>query len=406
MRVETSPSSYLALLRSPGVLSPFCAAALIRFSYACLVLSLLLTVEAATDSYAVAGAALAASGLGTLSAPYKARLIDRLGLRSVLTTLGLGFALTLCCITIAAVAGVSSPAVFIAAATLAGLLTPPVGPIMRGIWAELAPDVQTRTRAYSLDAVAEEGLFAVGPLAVGVVIALSEPRLSLLVVAGAAAVGTVWLVLSQATLGSELSAKSKGRRSSAVLGPLSAPGVRWVAAVMVCVGIGLAPLEVAVAARAEDFGTIEAAGPLLAALSVGSIVGGFAWGARRHRHTPPVQLLGLVAAMGVGAAIAGLAPNLVALGAALALAGAFVAPVFVVAYSMVDDLVEADVRTEASTWIASASNIGGSAGAVSAGIIVERASAQAAFLAGGLLLMAAVFLLAGRARGQRSTAAP
>lgn len=405
MNTDATPMSYLSLLRSPGVLPPFCAAALIRFAYACLVLSLLLTVEAATSSYATAGSALAACGLATMTGPYKSRMVDRFGTRPVLATLGLGFAFFLCCIAVGAAIGNTSPTFYILMAFAAGLLTPPIGPVMRGIWAALVPDTQARTRAYSLDAITEEGLFAAGPLTIGILIATTRPFVSLLVVAGAATAGTAWLVLTQPNRRRRPAGTAAGAvRSRGLLGPLRISGVGWVAAVMVCVGLGLAPLEVAVAARAAELGTATAAGPLLAAISVGSVIGGFIWGSRQHHHNPTAQLFGLVAAASIGALLAGAAPTLITLGAALTLAGAFVAPIFVVAYSMVDDLVHDTARTEASTWVASAANIGGSAGAISAGFLIEHATAQAALLVGALVLAATLVLLGGVARSNHTGA--
>jgi len=44
-------------------------------------------------------------------------------------------------------------------------------------------------------------------------------------------------------------------------------------------------------------------------------------------------------------------------------------------------------RTETSTWIATASNVGASLGLASAGLLVEHVSAGAAFVAGGMLLI-------------------
>ena len=54
---------------------------------------------------------------------------------------------------------------------------------MRGIWASLTPDLAARQRAYSLEAVTEETLFAIGPVLVGTVVARSTPLAALVVTA-------------------------------------------------------------------------------------------------------------------------------------------------------------------------------------------------------------------------------
>ena len=60
---------------------------------------------------------------------------------------------------------------------------------MRGIWPSLTPDLAARQRAYSLDAVTEETLFAIGPVLVGTVVARSTPLAALVVTAVLALLG-------------------------------------------------------------------------------------------------------------------------------------------------------------------------------------------------------------------------
>lgn len=79
------------------------------------------------------------------------------------------------------------------------------------------------------------------------------------------------------------------------------------------------------------------------------------------------------------------------------------APAFVVAYVLADQLVSDSVRTETNTWIASAANVGGAVGAALAGLLVEHISARASFTAGGLFLIAVLPLLAASRPCQSST---
>ncbi len=376
-------ATYLALLRLPGALSAFAAATLLRLSYATLVLSLLFVVEGATGSFAVAGAALGACALSTVLAPYKSRLVDRLGVRPTLTGLGVGYAAVLVVLVTCAGAGISSPTGYLLLSGLAGILTPPVGPIMRGIWATLTPSSAERNRAYSLDAVAEESLFAVGPLLVGAVVAVADPQAALLMTAFLALIGSVVLAASPLARRGEVT--TAGHLPRRLLGPLLLPGIRWVA--LATVGFGLAPLEVAVAARAAEAGNPALAGYLLALLSLGSAAGGLAWGRMHHDRRASTQLLALMGVLGVGTVAAGVAPSLPTLGLALALTGAVVAPAFVVAYVLADHMVEQRMRTEATTWVSTASNLGGAAGAATAGVVVEHLDAQAAFVVGGMTLI-------------------
>lgn len=271
---------------------------------------------------------------------------------------------------------------------------------MRGIWAALTPDETGRGRAYSLDAVAEEGLFAVGPLLVGAVVAVGSPVAALGVTAGLALAGACALGLSRAAAAVSVpGALPSGPR---LLGPLLVPGVRWIVFAMLVTGFALAPLEVAVVARPTEAGSPAAAGYLLAVLSIGSAAGGLLWGRRRHQPATTGQLLAVMSALGVGTAAAGFVPSLPGLAVVLALTGAAVAPAFVVAYVLADRLVDDNVRTETSTWVATAGNVGGAAGAAFAGLLIEHVSAQASFAAGGgLLIVMLPVLLTTRARAAR-----
>lgn len=387
-------ASYRALLHLPGAQYAFASAALIRLSYATVTLSFFLVVQDATGSFAVAGAALSVFALPSVIAPYKSRLVDRHGVRRALTGLGAGYASALVAVAVCGVRDVASPLPYVALAAVGGVLTPPVGPVMRGIWAALTRGDAQRNRAYSLDAVAEEGLFAVGPLLVGGVLLVAPPVAALLLTAALALAGCVGLGSSGLARGRSATAEhgtatAPGPTASRLLGSLRVPGIRWLALAMLGFGFALAPLEIAVIARATEAGSAASAGALLALLSVGSVAGGLAWGRLNLARRRSSQLLSLLALVGAGTAAAGTAPTLPLLAVVLAVTGAGIAPVFVIADRLVDD----SIRTETSTWIATASNVGASLGLGAAGLLIEHASASAAFAAGGTLLLALLPLL-------------
>ena len=86
-------------------------------------------------------------------------------------------------------------------------------------------------------------------------------------------------------------------------------------------------------------------------------------------------------------------------------AGAVIAPAFVVAYALVDRLVEDSVCTETNSWIITTVSVGGGA---AAGLLVEYMSARAPLTVGGLLRIAVVPLLVASLRrtSRGSSAAP
>ncbi|MFI6482892.1 hypothetical protein ACIBH1_33525 [Nonomuraea sp. NPDC050663] len=79
--------------------------------------------------------------------------------------------------------------------------------------------------------------------------------------------------------------------------------------------------------------------------------------------------------------------------------GAGTSPLFVVAWLATDTLVPDEERTEASTWLDTANNLGLTAGAAVAGILAERSDPGLALVAGAgvLAVTALIARLSGRA---------
>ena len=84
MTRPTGAVTYRAVLRLPGAPRAFTAAVIGRLSYAILLLSILVTVQAAAGSYAPAGASIGVFGLLSVLMPAKSRLIGRFGQRAML----------------------------------------------------------------------------------------------------------------------------------------------------------------------------------------------------------------------------------------------------------------------------------------------------------------------------------
>jgi len=412
MTRPTRAVGYRAVLRLPGVLRVFPAAVLGRLSYATVSLSLLLVVDRATGSFAVTGTAVGAYAVLSLSMPLKARGIDRFGQRRVLPPLSACFAAALVAMAAAASADVRAPAVYVALCAAAGLAAPPLGPSMRALWAALTPEPAARQRAYSVDGVVEETLYAVGPLVVGALVAVSGALAALLLSAALNLVGTVFMVTSPVLAAHGPSGKQLGRsrrsrwsrglpRSARASwrGPFGSRGFGRLVGALLGVGLGAGPLEVAVVARAQAAGHPGAAGYLFAGLSIGSVAGGLLWGRLSHRRAIAVQVGLLVAVMAAGQAAAAVVVGLPLLAVVLVLAGSAGSPVFTVSYLAADDLVSSSNRTEASTWVNTAYNVGLAGGAAAAGVAIDRVGADAALLGGAVVLaVTAVVLVASGAR--------
>jgi predicted MFS family arabinose efflux permease len=344
-------------------------------------LSLLLAVHQVTGSFATAGAASGAYAAGTMTAPAKARLMDRRGQRITLPVLGSAAALALLVMTLLAQSGCRNPAAYIVLAGLAGTLIPPVGATMRTKWAALTSGPDTE-RAYSLDAATEETLFTAGPLLTGVLVTTAGPLLPLLVTAIALAAGCILLGACAPSTRQTAPAPRKN-----LAGPLAAPGFPVLLGIVLATSLGLGAIDVTITARAVQDHHPGAAGCILAALSLGGAAGGLAWGKLRHRARTSTQLTGLLIMMAAGIALTAVMPDLLLAGVTLALTGTVLAPSAVVSYLTGERL--AGGGTETSTWINTFWNAGVAAGAAVTGLAVDRTGPAAPMLAGAAVLLCA-----------------
>jgi hypothetical protein len=373
--------TYAGLLARPGARRAFAASAVARLSFGMAGLSLLLLIHQATGSFAAAGAASGAFSAGTLTAPVKARLLDRRGQRVMLPLLGLGAASALLAMALLGQGGCRNPAPYIAACAAAGALMPPVGAAMRARWALIAGGGRNLERAYSLDAATEETLFTAGPLLTGLAVTVAGPLLPLLVTAALLAAGC--LLLAAASPGPT----AREPRQHGPAGPLAVPGFRILLAIVLVTSLGLGAIDVSITARAVADHHPGAAGCVLAAASLGSALGGLAWGRRRHRHRTSTQMTCLLVIMAGGIALAAIAPDLLLAGVALALTGTVLAPSAVVSYLTAERL--AGPGAEASTWVNTAWNGGLAAGLAGTGLAVSRAGTTTPLLAGAAVLACA-----------------
>src|SRR5580700_7074047 len=220
---------------------------------------------------------------------------------------------------------------------------------MRARWAIITGG-RNLERAYSLDAATEETLFTAGPLLTGVTVTAAGQVLPMLVTAALLAAGCVLL--------------------AGAGGPLAVPGFRVLLAVVLTTSLGLGAIDVTITASAVADHHPGAAGYILAAASLGSALGGLAWGRRQRRSRASTQMTWLLVIMAGGIALAAVAPDLLLAGVALALTGTVLAPSAVVSYLSAERL--AGPGAEASTWVNTAWNAGLAAGLALTGVAVSR----------------------------------
>src|ERR1700691_796929 len=164
---------------SRGLLSPYAEIFRIprawRFSVAGIIgrmpmsmfgLGTVLLISAGTGRYAVAGSVSAVGSLGlAVSAPQMARLADSRGQRTVLIPLASLFALGVLGLVTSVLLKAPTWTLFVFG-LIAGASMPSLGPMARARWSVLLAGTTRLHAAFSLESVADELCFVIGPAAV------------------------------------------------------------------------------------------------------------------------------------------------------------------------------------------------------------------------------------------------
>ncbi len=321
------------------------------------------TVRYETGSFPVAAAVVACFGVGTLAMPVQARLLDRHGQRRMLPLFGGAFTVVLGVAVGLAVADVRNVLPWLGIGVLLGPAAPALGTAMRAQWRSFTEGTTLKPRAYALDAACEDALSLGGPIVSSAVLVLAPPWVGLVLAAALVLTGTAGLASSPVGTAPVGGAGTRTRGGGR-------PGLGPLLGVIACVGLSGGASYTVVAALADALHHPEYAGFADVGIAIGAIAGGLLWGRRRHRRrwTIELPLLAAVSAAAVFAASA--APGIVGVGACLAFAAAATAPIFVVAYATADDLVPAERRTEAGSWLNAVSNTAFAVGTAAAGATV------------------------------------
>jgi MFS family permease len=352
------------------------------------VLAIVLAVQRNTGSFAAAGIASGAFGFANVAAaPWRARAIDLWGQRRTLTPLGLAQAASYLGLTLAADARTTPAAVFVGLSAAAGVAAPPLGAAMRTAWTSITSPGDQRTRALSLDATADEVVFIVGPVVAAALSTAFSPSSALLAATIALLIGTLGLTTSR------VSGTLRGRAHEPVEAagprPLMRPGFARILVVLFGVGVVLGTIEVVAPAVAVGAHNRAASGWLLAALSVGSALGGLVYGHVSWRSALGPRMLLAAAAMGAltcGTAFATTVP-VFAVGAVAI--GLFLAPSIVTGYLAAEHLVPSHAATEASVWTNTALNLGAAIANAGAGALITGLDTTFAMLIAAAVVTAA-----------------
>jgi MFS family permease len=370
---------YGEVLRVPHVAALIAATLVARFPIGINALALILYLRAQTGSYAVAGVVAGGLAAGSgIGAPVQGRLVDRFGQRRVLVPLAFVHAAALG--SVVGLAELQAPTAALLACSLsAGFAIPPTSSVLRSMWPSLLRErPELVPAAYALDSVLIELIFILGPLLTAVIAATMSPAAALIVSAASVMVGTITFTAQAPSRG--VRPDPEGRAAAGRLGALSSPGVRSLVLTSLPAGIGIGICEVTLPAFTDASGSRELAGVLLAVWSLGSAVGGLAFGAWPHR--PPLQHVHLAVAALLPVALLPLAaaPSVAVMALLVIPAGMFIAPLLATRNELIGWVAPPGSRTEAYTWPVTAFVGGIAIGSAIAGGIVEASGWRLAFL--------------------------
>ena len=374
---------YFALARLPRGRRLLVGSLLVAPGQAALDLVILLAMHRATGSFGPGGVAVAAGTIGfSITTVAQGHVIDRIGIRrvllptaavSILATAGLAAALALD----------AAPVILIGLCATVGLATPATGPAVRTAWTAVAPDVDTRTTAFSYCSLTQDVGFVAGPAVFGLLATATTPVISLaccgaLVASGAIAIAST----STATMRGDDAPSGQARDVLRRLAP--------VATVMAAIGITLGAVDVSAPAFASQHGHAGLAGVLVAASSLGSVFGGLIYGTRSWRASLTRRLLAFTAAAAVLLVLPAVAPTPAAAAVALLIAGAPLGATLTTAYLLAGELVPTERTTVGFAFLSLTLNAGAAAGYAVAAQIAARGSAASGFLlgAGGSVIAA------------------
>jgi MFS family permease len=382
--------AYRELLRNTQVRAVSLAVLVSGVGGGAVPLALVLLVREQTGSFAAAGAVVGALGLAVgVFNPIRGRLVDTKGQRKTLTPLAL---VHVCCLAILVVLAVGDAPTWtlVAAAVIAGAAPAPLMSSLRALWRDLVPEARLQT-AYALQAVLTEVLFVASPLLAAFLVAAFSAQVAVLVLILVEFAGVVAFTATPTSRSWRSEAREAGR-----LGALESPGMRTLVLASLPFGMVFGALDVAAPAFADLHGAAESAGIALAALALGSMVGGLIYGSRSWPWDLPARYLVLLVALAGMVALAALSPGLPVFVLLLAVAGLVVAPATTIIYTLLDRVAPRGTATEATTWMILGYAVGGAIGAALAGIAIETWGATRGILVASAGALLSELVLLGR----------
>lgn len=379
---------YRTMLARPGAPALSLWSLLGRLAFTMTNLSLLLYVNAATGSLALAGACAATNLVGiALAATVQGRWFDRHGVTRTLCALTAAY-LPLTALIVVLVEDVRSPGWLLVVILAQSLCTPLINVASRAMLPHLAPwlapDADARQALFLYWTISLEVCYVAAPALAGLLGAALSADAPYL---------TSAVVLATASVGYSLLPAIRGHRGTAEKPHLPAPahsraGLRTVVIAALAFGTVVGFVVITTTAIATSQGRADWVGPLFAVMTVCSVLSALVFGAGGGPRRRAVQLPALIAVGGLALLIPLAGDHMLLLAVTVMVAGATFAPQMTLQSLILDDVV-ADHRSGAGFgWITTAIAAGNGAGQALGGFLAESGSPGLASVVGAAVVLA------------------
>jgi len=362
-------ASYTDVLRRPGVVRIVGSQLVARFPFGMMTLVFVLHIHGISGSYALAGLAVGLETLGVaISSPMLGRSMATFGVRKMLL---ISASVTTAAMLTIGLAPIPAEAMA-ALCFVVGLSSPPVQSAVRTIYPTLVGKKSMGT-LYALDASLQEIIWVVGPVTATFLAATGNTSLGVVVMAFIQIGGTIWFASNPEI--SKINLPRPSRRLGGVLRQKIVVANAVIGGLLVGSFSGVEVGTVALYDRTT-------AGWVIAALSLGSLLGGFAFG---HRAKTKYALTRLLFFITAGFALAYVAPNNpLWLAAAWFIAGLGVAPALGLLGAIIGASVKSQDAPEAYGWVGAGQTAGYAAAASVTGFVIDAVNATSALAVAGI----------------------
>jgi MFS family permease len=344
-------------------------------------LGTVLLISAGTGRYGLAGTVAAVSALGNaLCAPQLGRLVDRLGQHRVLVPICVIFALSVAGLVAAVQLRLPDWTLF-ACGIVGGATMPQLGPMARARWSVLLAGTPRLHTAFSIESIADELCFIVGPAAVTLLATQVHPAAGVATAAICCLGGTLWFAAQRAT---EPPVTSVGDSPTSPALPggglsrlrnrsfsLAAPGLVVLVPAYLFLGTMFVSVDLSTVDFAARSGYKPLAGVILGCYALGSATGGLWYGSRSWRAPAWKRLAVTLSLTVAGVCTFWAMPDLLVLAIVIYLCGLTIAPTLIAGYSLLESTARPGRATEAMSWLGTGISVGVALGATAVGFILD-----------------------------------